>query len=65
MIIEPNSTVETDDASYTLVRPAGVGGFGTVWQVVRDGDGKLFAVKFMLEPDVVGMTRRAAKELVE
>ena len=65
MTIEPNSTIETRDASYTLISPAGAGGFGTVWRAVRDGDGEPFAVKFMLEPENPGMTRRAAKELAE
>ena len=65
MTIEPNSTIETRDASYTLISPAGAGGFGTVWRAVRDGDGESFAVKFMLEPEIAGMTRRAAKELAE
>jgi len=62
-MIEPGSVLETDDASYTVLGPAGEGGFGIVLRVVRDGDGAVFAAKVMQEPDVSGRSKKIAAEI--
>lgn len=63
MRINPGTVLETKEASYTVVCAAGSGGFGSVWRVARDGDGVVFAAKFMQEPQTKGLTRKAADEL--
>ena len=62
MKVEYGTTLETATDSYTVLEPAGQGGFGTVYRVSREGDGKIFAVKFMQEPDVSGYRPKLAYE---
>jgi len=63
MTLAVGSVLETANDSYTVVGPAGAGGFGIVYRVIRDGDGEQFAAKIMQPTDTSKFTKKIADEV--
>lgn len=51
--------IRVDDTAYSIVRPLGKGGFGTVLQVVDSADGRAYAMKVPLQFDEVFTNNQA------